>query len=124
MTAKSLEEQLHEEMIKLFTRVGNTTGYWARRYLQKVKRDGGLQAAHYWLSPKSDSTIGLQRLMEKGRIDLSLEALVLQSPWSSLFTSDELQVAQKRLNYAASLSLPEEVHSHAVSGGGCLPSYC
>lgn len=109
MATITLEDQLHDEMIALYTKVGRETGYWAHRYLQKVKRVGGLQAAHDWLQPSVGSTSGLQRLMEKNRIDLSFEALVLKKPWSSLFTSQELQVAQKRLNNALSLRLPEEV---------------
>lgn len=109
MTTKTLEEQFHDEMVDLYKKTGRETGYWAHRYLQKVKRVGGLQAAHDWLNPKIDSTSGLQRLLEKNRIDLSFEALVLHDSWSSLFTAEELQVAQKRLNSAASLRLPEEV---------------
>jgi hypothetical protein len=113
MVTKTLAEQLHDEMLDLYTKVGRETGYWAHRYLQKVKRVGGLQAAHEWLKPEIESTSGLQRLMEKNRIDLSLEALILKTPWSSLFTPEELRIAQKRLNSAASLRLPEEVLGEA-----------
>jgi len=109
MATKILEEQFHDEMVNLYTKTGRETGYWAHRYLQKVKRVGGLQAAHDWLKPGIDSTSGLQRLMEKNRIDLSFEALVLRSSWSSLFTAEELQIAQQRLNNSASLRLSEEV---------------
>lgn len=119
MVATTLEEQLHDEMIALYTKVGRETGYWAHRYLQKVKRVGGLQAARGWLKPGIDSTSGLQRLIEKNRIDLSFEAFVLKAPWSTLFTSEELRIAQKRLNNAASLRLPEEVfgEERLVEGG-------
>jgi hypothetical protein len=121
MATKTLEEKLHDEMVDLYSKTGREAGYWAHRYLQKVKRVGGLNAAHDWLKPELDSTSGLQRLMEKNRIDLSLEALVLRNPWSSLFTSEELQVAQKRLNSAASLRLPEEVfdETRLLEGAVC-----
>lgn len=109
MATKTLEEQFHEEMIDVYKNTGRETGYWARRYLQKVRRVGGLQVARDLLKPEKDSAKGLQILMEKNRIDLSVEALVLRSPWSSLFRSEELQVAQKRLIHTASLHLPEEV---------------
>lgn len=109
MATKTLEEQFHEEMIGVYKNTGRETGYWARRYLQKVKRVGGLQVAHDLLKPAKDSAKGLQILMEKNRIDLSVEALVMRQPWSSLFASEELEVAQKRLMYTASLHLPEEV---------------
>jgi HNH endonuclease len=117
----SLEAQLDEEMRAIFTNVGRETGYWARRYLQKVKRVGGLQAAKDWLNPKSNPTSGLQKLVDINRLDLSVEALVLRQPWSSLFTSEELYVAQKRLNIASSFRLSEEVSNEQklVEGSVC-----
>jgi hypothetical protein len=105
----SLEAQLNEEMLAIYYNVGRETGYWAKRYLQKVRRVGGLQAAKDWLEPKSKPKSGLQKLVEKNRLDLSVEALVIRQPWSSLFTNEELQVAQKRLNIASSFRLSEEV---------------
>jgi hypothetical protein len=105
----SLEAQLHEEMIAIYKNVGRETGYWAKRYLQRVRRVGGLQAAQDWLKPKSSPTSGLQKLVEINRLDLSVEALVLRQPWSSLFSGEELQLAQRRLNLASSFRLSEEV---------------
>lgn len=105
----NLAAQLHEEMIAIYQHLGRETGYWARRYLQRVKRVGGLQAAKDWLKPESAPTSGLQKLVEINRLDLSLEALVLSQPWSSLFTNEELDVARKRLNFISSLRLAEEV---------------
>jgi hypothetical protein len=120
----SLEAQLHEEMLAIYQHVGRETGYWARRYLQRVRRVGGLQAAKDWLKPKSKPTSGLQKLVEINRLDLSVEALVLCQPWSSLFTSEQLQVAQKRLNIASSFRLSEEVSDEPklVEGSVCQVS--
>jgi hypothetical protein len=116
-----LEAQLHEEMIAIYRHVGQEIGYWARRYLQRVRRVGGLQAAKDWLQPKSIPTSGLQRLAEKGRLDLSVEALVLREPWSTLFTHEELQVARQRINLVASCQLAEEVldEPHLLEGATC-----
>ncbi|NJL90662.1 MAG: hypothetical protein HC916_13405 [Coleofasciculaceae cyanobacterium SM2_1_6] len=120
-THLSLEDRLHEEMIAIYQNVGRETGYWAHRYLQRVRRVGGLQAAKDWLKPTSNPTSGLQRLVEINRLDLSLEALVLQQPWSSLFTSEELSVAQKRLNAVSSFRLSEEVSDdqNLIEGSVC-----
>jgi hypothetical protein len=116
-----LEAQLHEEMIAIYYQGGREIGYWARRYLQKVRKVGGLQAAKGWLKPKSNSTSGLQRLAEKKRLDLSLEALVLRKPWSTLFTAEELQVAQQRINSVFSCRLAEEVEKapYLLEGATC-----
>ncbi|WP_206602952.1 HNH endonuclease [Leptolyngbya ohadii] len=117
----SLEAELHEEMIAIYHHVGRETGYWANRYLQRVRRVGGLQAAKTWLKPKSSSTSGLQKLADIDRLDLSLEALVLRQPWSTLFTNEELKVAQHRINIASNFRLPEEVSSqqNLVEGSIC-----
>ncbi len=114
MTTETLEEQFHEEMIGVYKNTGRETGYWARRYLQKVRRVGGLQVAHDLLKPTKDLAKGLQTLVEKNRIDLSVEALVLRNPWSSFFSSEELKVAQERINLIASLHLPEEVSKKEI----------
>lgn len=120
-TGISLEDQLHEEMIAIYQHVGREAGYWAHRYLQRVRKVGGLQAAKDWLKPKSTPTTGLQKLAEINRLDLSVEALVLRQPWSSLFTSEELHVAQKQLNIVSSNRLSEEVSSEQklIEGAVC-----
>ena len=113
--------QFDEKMLAIYKDVGRETKYWAHRYLQKVKRVGGLQAAKDWLKPKSSPTSGLQKLVDINRLDLSVEALVLCQPWSSLFTNEELHVAQKRLNIASSFRLSEEVSNEQklVEGSVC-----
>jgi len=97
MTTPLLERKFHDEMIRLYRVTGEATGYWANRYLQKVRRVGGLQAAHDALTPTADMAAGLVRLAKEHRLDLSLEYLVLQPPWRDLFTPDELRVARERL---------------------------
>ncbi|HEY9657069.1 MAG TPA: HNH endonuclease [Allocoleopsis sp.] len=104
----NLETQFHEEMLAVYQNIGCAIGYWANRYLQRVRRVGGLQAAKEWLQPTSNPTKGFKELAEKNRLELSFEALVLRQPWSCLFTEEELHVAQKRLNIA-STHLAEEI---------------
>lgn len=95
--SSNLEKRFHDAMIASYRTTGEATGYWANRWLQKVRRDGGLPAAKEWLKPTRDATVGLERLAKEGRIDLSLEAMVLEEPWRQLFTADELNVAEGRL---------------------------
>ncbi len=42
-----LELEFHEEMISIYYKSGKTTGYWPNRFLQKVKRVGGLRAPRH-----------------------------------------------------------------------------
>lgn len=73
-------------------------GYPAYRFLGKIRRDGGLAATKYWLRP-SKATPGFQRLLKHDRLDLSVEAVALQSPWNRLFTATELATARDRLRH-------------------------
>lgn len=41
---------------------------------------------------------GSLAMWQSGRLDLTVEALVLTPPWNSLFTEHELAVARKRLD--------------------------
>ena len=101
-----LETEFHEEMVSIFHKSGKATGYWPRRFLQKVRKVGGLQAAREWLSPGKGLSPGLQRLAKEKRIDLSMEALVLKEPWSRLFTEDEIKQARRRLAAASKMVEP------------------
>jgi uncharacterized protein len=71
-------------------------GYSAFRFLGKIRRDGGLAAAKHWLRP-AKATPGFQRLLKHKRLDLSVEAVALQTPWNRLFTAEELATARDRL---------------------------
>jgi len=98
--SKNLIEQFHQKALQVYEDGKRATGYRGTRYLQKVRKDGGLQAAKSWLKHrgKNDTpTGGFLKLAKSGRLDVSLEAQIIQEPWSSLFTPEELAVARNRL---------------------------
>lgn len=64
--------------------------------LHRIKLYGGLKAAKSILATSGQQT-GLMRLWQEGRLDISLEALVLQQPYKLLFTEKELDTARERL---------------------------
>jgi len=86
-----LEAKFHEEMLSIYYKCGRATGYWPNRFLQKVRKAGGLKAAKEWLKPEKGLSPGLQRLARENRIYLSMEALVLEHPWNQLFTKGEVK---------------------------------
>ena len=57
---------------------------------------GGLDAAKSLLNSGGYSE-GLTRLWEEKRLDISMEATVLENPWRKLFTREELVVAEQKL---------------------------
>jgi hypothetical protein len=73
--------------------------YWANRYRQKLRNDGGVATARYLLRKKGVSD-GLKRLAEGGRLDLSVERLVLEPSWNSIFTEEDRVLASDHLSQA------------------------
>lgn len=103
---QNLKVLFHEEMLSLHTKIGRATGYWPNRFLQKVRRAGGLPAAKEWLQPEKGLSRGLQRLARENRIDLSMEALVIREPWKQLFTDEEIKEAKRRLAAVSKMTPP------------------
>lgn len=79
-----------------------TLGYNPTRFNMMVRREGGLAAAQKLLrlGPIPE---GFWTLRQLGRLDLSLERLVLRPRWRPLFTDEEIEVARERLILAGYL---------------------
>lgn len=95
-TPSDLEIAFHQRMRQIYDQAKNECGYTATRFMQMVNADGGLEAAKKLLSAGGYSE-GLTRLWEEKRLDISMEATVLQDPWRQLFTESELAIARKKL---------------------------
>lgn len=94
-------EEFTQRMLRIYTDGRDQIGYTAHRFREKVNRDGGVTAAKYWLRRGSSATEGFIRLLDHGRLDLSMEAVVLERRWAHLFTQAELTVARNRLQEVA-----------------------
>lgn len=90
------EEVFHEAMLNIYERAKRECGYNATRFLQKVREISGLAAARQWLAQDKPQD-GLFKLWELGRLDISMETLVLRKQFRELFTEEELARARKRL---------------------------
>ena len=90
--------RFHQEMLRIY-KDASVFGYRPTYFLRMVNERGGVAAARHLLR---DGTIseGFARLWDEARLDLSVEAVVLDPQWRALFTSDELAVAQMRLDDA------------------------
>ena len=91
-----LEIAFDKRMRQVYDQARDECGYNATRFLQMVNTEGGLKAARKLLSTGAYSE-GLTRLWEEKRLDISLEAAVLDKPWSGLFTERELSIARRKL---------------------------
>lgn len=94
----SAEDELTAAFIDGYQVAGKEVGYWGRRFLQAVKRNGGLATAKRMLLPRNEGQRkGLDALLEANRPELTVEAIVLQQRFQGLFTPAELAAAKERL---------------------------
>ena len=92
----TLEARFTRHLADFARRTIDETGYHPILFIQMLHERGGLATAQALInSPKPSS--GFTTLWEKGRLDLTVEAIVLGDPWSTLFTPDELTIARRRL---------------------------
>ncbi len=92
----ALQQQFQERMRQIYDQAKDECGYTATRFIQMVNTDGGLATAKKLLAANGYSE-GLTRLWEAKRLDISMEATILQEPWRQLFTESELKLARRKL---------------------------
>ncbi len=96
LAPEELERRFHEEMLNVYRRAKSECRYNAGYFLKMVNEHGGLKTAKILLD-KDDVSEGFTALWERGRLDLTVEAVVLTDPWHTLFSDTQLETARKRL---------------------------
>ncbi|WP_339695860.1 hypothetical protein [uncultured Marixanthomonas sp.] len=66
-------------------------------FLNMANEEGWYEATKKLIS-KPKNTTGFTDLLLKGRTDLSLESLVVQKKYNSLFSNEEIKMCQSRLS--------------------------
>jgi hypothetical protein len=90
------ERDFHVAMVAIYETAKRELGYNATRFLQMLSQQGGLATARQllWSDTPSD---GFTTLWSHHRLELTVEAHVLQQPYLTLFTDDDRQRARERL---------------------------
>jgi hypothetical protein len=89
--------RFHDAMLKdVYLRAKREVGYNAKAFLSMTVDRGGWQTAKQLLATPVPSA-GYLALAQRGRLDLTVETLVLKPEWRALFTQVELDVARQRL---------------------------
>lgn len=94
----NLETSFDEAMMRIYVRAKSEVGYNATRYLQMLHDKRGLETARILVLADQPSE-GYTALWERKRLDLTVEALVLQPDWLPLFAEEPqlLERARRRL---------------------------
>lgn len=91
-----LQSQFDQAMFEIHHRAREQCDYNPVRFLQMLSEKGGLATAKHLLASGAPQE-GFVHLWECGCLDLTVEALVLQDRFRSLFTDEELEEAHRRL---------------------------
>lgn len=83
-------------MRDVYARAKREAGYNATAFLRMLTQQGGLVTAQTLLRNTGTSE-GFTALWQKGRLDLTVEAVVLREEFAPLFTDEELDTARHRL---------------------------
>jgi hypothetical protein len=94
--AGDLLREFNKAMVGVYVRAKQETGYTATYYLEMLHEYGGFETARRLLASRTVSD-GFTALWGKNRLDLTVENVVLQPEFQSLFTRDELTTARGRL---------------------------
>jgi hypothetical protein len=112
MPPSKAEEALYHDLLSLYARAGaevtyetdsgDVRPYWPKRFLQAVKRaekNGELFEFVHRLIRQDEVSRGFLILRKAGRLDLTVEALVVdeRKPYHDEFDSDVVEIAKDRL---------------------------
>jgi hypothetical protein len=89
-------KQFDEAMLAIYRRAKSEAQHNATIFFRMLTEKGGLATAQYLINSERPSD-GYTRLYERGRLDLTVEAMVVEDKrWHGLFTAGELAKAKKR----------------------------
>jgi len=91
-----LEREFHRAMVDIYGKAKSEADYPANRFIQMVADHGGLVTAKMLINSDKPSE-GYEALWERGRLDLTVEALIQDPKWAPLFTPEEIEKARQRL---------------------------
>ena len=92
----ALEMAFHRDMLRIYEQGKEECSYNATRFLQMIANLGGLKTAKTLLATPAPSD-GFEVLWQFQRLDLSMENLVLNPKYRSLFSDQEIEIARDRL---------------------------
>lgn len=88
--------EFRSAMLDLYDRWRREVNYRAGRFRQLITNRGAVGAASFLLGKPGVST-GFARLAQAGKLELTMEYLVLRPEFGALFTVEERGVARRRL---------------------------
>ena len=97
MSNSDLLKRFDQAMFEIHDRALSQAKYEANFFLSMLHEHGGLETGRKLIHSKPVSD-GYTALWERGRLDLTVEALIIDCKlWQSLFNEEELRICEQRL---------------------------
>lgn len=96
---ESLERSFESAVRRLAAQMGRAVGFRSRGLKRRLDSRGPVDAVRS-IVLKERGSKGFALLWVLNRLDLTLEALVIQARWSALFSEEEKAVSRQRLAFA------------------------
>jgi hypothetical protein len=94
---EKLKAEFQAAMFNIYRVAKDEAKYPANVFLKMITDRGGLDTAKYLINAPKESD-GYTALYERGRLDLTVEAVVVENKkWHVLFVPEEIEKARKRL---------------------------
>lgn len=92
-----LNKQFNEAMMNIYRQALSDVNYRATAFLSTLYQHAGVETARR-LIHSSTVSAGYTALWELGRLDLTVEALIVENhAWYELFSDDEIEICKRRL---------------------------
>jgi hypothetical protein len=91
-----VEQAFHRAMIDICETAKRDLGYNATRFMHMISEVGGVATARQLVRAAQPSD-GFTTLWEHHRLDLSVEAHVVDPKFAELFDDDDIEAARRRL---------------------------
>ncbi len=93
---REIELDLFTDMIKIYRETDTQCNYKSAGFFQGIQSNGAITTAKEIINNK-EVTEGFIKLAECNRLDLSVEALIVQDKYKELFTAKERKICLNRL---------------------------
>ena len=93
---KNLADEFHEAMMNIYHSAKEECKHVSGYFLRMISEHGSVETAHRLLRGREPQS-GFTKMWKCGRLDLTVECLVLNSRFQELFEYHELETARRRL---------------------------
>ena len=92
-----LKNKFNEEVVIAIEKMKKEIGYTPTRFIQMLRKASNDAYEVVQRLVIKDISLGLEKLWEKGRLELSMEAIMTKPEYKELFSQEIIKICEKKL---------------------------